>query len=283
MSINKILKISIMILFAFVFTDIALSSGCNPPVITSPSEYDIFIARKTYTDLFEATGDPVISWSGSGAFDPTAGSCTDYNAPGTTGTVTLTATNSYGSDQVEIKIADIIYVDEDATAGNNNGTSWTHAFLDLQDGLDAVSSGNLIWVAEGEYMPGDSRIDTFHLVPGVETYGGFDPTTGDDTWAERDYINNVTILSGDIDDDGLDSGNSYFVVTANDVTIDGSTRLDGFTITMGWSYHNLCDGAGMKIEDCDPNVANCIFKENRAPGNDGDGGGMGCKQLHIHR
>jgi hypothetical protein len=277
MSINKILKISIMILFAFVFTDMALNADCgNPPVITSPNDNEVYLAGGTFTDLCKALGDSVITWSGGGSFDPTTGSCADWTAPGTTGTVTLTATNSYGSDQVEIKTADIIYVDQDATAGNNDGTSWADAFLDLQDGLAAATSGNHIWVAEGTYKPGTLKLDTFHLVPGVETYGGFDPTVGDDTWAERDYINNVTTLSGDIDDDGLDNGNSYFVVTANDVTIDGSTRLDGFTITMGWSYHYLCDGAGMKIEDCDPNVANCIFKENMAPGSDGDGGGMGC-------
>ena len=275
MSINKIIKISIMILFAFVFTDIALGSGCNPPVITSPNDNEVYLAGGTFADLCKALGDTVITWSGGGGFDPTTGSCTDYTAPGTPGTVTITATNSYGSDQVQIKAANIIYVDEDADPGGD-GSSWAEAFDTLQEGLDAANSGNHIWVAEGTYKPGAAKLDTFHLVPGVETYGGFDPTIGDDLWAERDYINNVTILSGDIDGDGLDNDNTYFVVTANDVTIDGSTRLDGFTITNGWSYWNLCDGAGMKIENCDPNVANCIFKENRAPGSDGDGGGMGC-------
>jgi len=276
---NNILKISIMILFTFVFTDIAMSS-CPPataPVITSPNDNEVYLAGGTFTDLCKATGATVITWSGAGSFDPTAGSPTDYTAPETTGTVTLTATNSYGSDQVQIKTVDIIYVDEDATTGNNDGTSWTHAFLDLQDGLKAASAGNHIWVAEGIYKPGTPDSNTFLLVDGVETYGGFDPTTGDDTWAERDYINNVTTLSGDIDDDTfLNSTNSRHVVTCTDTDIDGSTRLDGFTITMGYSDYWLCDGAGMKIENCDPNVANCIFKENKAHSNDGDGGGMGC-------
>ena len=276
MSINKILKISIVILFAFVFTDIGLRSYCNPPVITSPNDNDIFIAGKTYTDAYQATGDAVINWSGPGTFDPTAGSPVSWTAPGATGFPTITATNYYGSDQVQIQTTNIIYVDEEVVGGLDDGTSWANAFDTLQEGLNAANSGNHIWVAEGTYKPGAAKLDTFHLVPGVETYGGFDPTIGDDLWAERDYINNVTILSGDIDGDGLDNDNTYFVVTANDVTIDGSTRLDGFTITNGWSYWNLCDGAGMKIENCDPNVANCIFKENRAPGSDGDGGGMGC-------
>ncbi|NIP52253.1 MAG: hypothetical protein GWN76_02300 [candidate division Zixibacteria bacterium] len=278
MRINKILKISIMILFAFVFTDIAMAScpSGNPPVITSPNDNEVYLAGATYTDLCKAAGDAVITWSGPGEFDPTTGCCSDYNAPGTTGTVTLTATNSHGSDQVQIELADIIYVDEEVVGGLDNGTSWDDAFDTLQEGLAAAASGNHIWVAEGTYKPGPLQLDTFHLVPGVKMYGGFDPDKNDKLWPERDFINNVTILSGDIGEDGLDSSNNYFVVTANDVTIDGSTRLDGFTITMGWAYHNLCDGAGMKIEDCDPNVANCIFKENRAYGGDGDGGGMGC-------
>ncbi|MHC4086340.1 MAG: fibronectin type III domain-containing protein [Planctomycetota bacterium] len=274
MRINKILKISIVILFAFVFTDIALSSGCNPPVITSPNDNEVYLAGGTYIDLCKATGDAVIAWSGPGEFDPTTGCCSDYNAPCTTGTVTITATNSYGSDQVQIELADIIYVDEDA-APDGGGTSWADAFDTLQEGLNDATSGNHIWVAEGEYLPGASQSNTFLLVAGVEVYGGFDPTIGDDTWAERDFINNVTTLSGDIDDDDtLNSTNSRHVVTCTSGT--SSTVLDGFTITMGFADSGLCDGAGMKIVNASPTVSNCIFKENKAHSNDGDGGGMGC-------
>ncbi|MHC4691571.1 MAG: alkaline phosphatase family protein, partial [Planctomycetota bacterium] len=279
MSINKILKISIMILFAFVFIDTAMGScpDVNAPVIISPNDNEVYLAGGTFTDLCKALGDAVITWSGGGSFDPTTGSSSDWTAPSTTGTVTLTATNSHGSDQVQIKTADIIYVDQDATSGNNDGTSWTHAFLDLQDGLKAASASNHIWVAEGIYKPGTSDVNTFRLVEGVEVYGGFDPdpAVGDDEWAERNFIKNVTTLSGDIDgDDILNSTNSRHVVSATNVT--SSTVLDGFTITMGFADWNLCDGAGMKIVNASPTVSNCIFKENRAYGGDGDGGGMSC-------
>ncbi len=277
MSIYKKLII-VLILLAFVFTDIALSCpDATPPTIISPNDNEVYLAGGTFTDLCKATGDPVITWSGGGEFSPTTGSPVSWTAPSTTGYVTITATNSYGSDQVKVRTADIIYVDEDATEGENDGTSWEDAFLDLQDGLSAASSGNHIWVAEGTYKPGTTVYHTFTLKEGVEVYGGFDPCIGDDTWAERDYINNVTILSGDIDNDGeLNNTNSHHVVTCTDVDIDGSTRLDGFTITMGFADFWLCDGAGMKIENCDPNVANCIFIKNKAHGSDGDGGGMGC-------
>ncbi|MDH4241254.1 MAG: alkaline phosphatase family protein [Phycisphaerae bacterium] len=277
MSINKILKISIMILFAYVFTDIAIALDCpdgNAPVITSPNDNEVYLAGGTFADLCKATGDTVITWSGGGSFDPTTGSCTDYTAPSTKGTVTITATNSYGSDQVEIKTADIIYVDEDAAPGGG-GTSWADAFDTLQEGLSAASSGNHVWVAEGIYKPGTLTTNTFQLEDGVEVYGGFDPTKSDDTWAERDYINNVTTLSGDIDgDDTLNNTNSHHVVTCQDAN--SSTVLDGFTITMGFADSGLCDGAGMKITSASPTVSNCIFKGNRAYGGDGDGGGMSC-------
>ena len=43
----------------------------------------------------------------------------------------------------------VIYVSA-AALGRDNGTSWTDAFMDLQDGLAAASSGQEIWVAAGD-------------------------------------------------------------------------------------------------------------------------------------
>ena len=75
---------------------------------------------------------------------------------------------------------------------------------DLQTALNWAVAGSEIWVAEGiytptnEFSPGDPRSATFQLKNGVALYGGFDPTVGDVGWADRDWVNNVTILSGDI-------------------------------------------------------------------------------------
>ena len=104
--------------------------------------------------------------------------------------------------------------------------------MDLQDALARVAKGDNgcgseIWVAQGTYKPADEddRDAAFDMVDGVEIYGGF---AGYETSrSQRDYINNVTILSGDIDPD--DDSDSYAVVTADGVGSD--TILDGFVIT----------------------------------------------------
>ena len=272
MNINKILKITIMILFAFIFTDIALSCPDNTaPTIITPEDGDVVLLGSTV--LCQATGDAVITWSGAGSFSPSTGSSVNWTAPSTIDYVTITATNSYGSDQVTVRTADIIYVDQNVDGGLDDGTSWDNAFDTLQEGFNDASAGNHIWVAEGIYKPGTSHYDTFQLEEGVEVYGGFDAT--ETKCSQRDWVNHETILSGDIDDDEtLNSTNSHHVVTCLDAN--SSTVLDGFTITMGWAHSGLCDGAGMKITSADPIVSNCTFRDNRAYGGDGDGGGMSC-------
>jgi len=105
-----------------------------------------------------------------------------------------------------------MYVDANAI-GNNNGESWVHAFVDLQDALDLAralgSPATEIWVAQGTYRPdrgsGD-RDATFALVDGVGLYGGF---ASGDTFADRDPAAKPTVLSGDLlsnDDPGGPSG-----------------------------------------------------------------------------
>lgn len=170
--------------------------------------------------------------------------------------------------------AGTIYVDVDA-AGDNDGTSWTDAYNHLQDGLADADSGDEVWVAEGTYYPDENdpndRTETFQLETGVEVYGGFDPTVGDDTWEERDWENNVTVLSGAINT-GADTDNSYHVVTGSNTT--STAVLDGFTVECGYASGSDPDnlGGGMYNEDGSPTVENCTFSDNYA--GSGGGGGM---------
>lgn len=129
------------------------------------------------------------------------------------------------------------FVDKDAT-GNNDGTSWTDAYTDLQDALTNYN-GIDIWVAEGTYKPDASnRAATFSIPSGAKIYGGF---AGTETAVNQRVVgSNTTILSGDLS--GNDNGtlldteatrqdNSYHVVSLKgDVQ---NVVLDGFTIADG--------------------------------------------------
>ncbi len=163
------------------------------------------------------------------------------------------------------------FVDRDAT-GQNNGTSWQDAFNDLQDALCVAIDGDEIWVAEGTYLPDHGAIQTlldqgesFHLVQGVEIYGGFDGT--ESQLGERDVEQHLSILSGDLLGDDQPSfqntwDNSHNVVKASNV--DDSTVLDGFTITAGDNSWGGGGGAGMLVQSATPTLAQCVFLRNYA-------------------
>ncbi len=163
----------------------------------------------------------------------------------------------------------VIYVDLSAT-GNNNGTSWCDAYLDLQSALDVASSGDEIRVAYGTYKPGSSRSATFRLVNGVTLKGGyvgcFDPG------AERNPGMYLTVLSGDIGTINDDSDNCYHVVIGS--STDATTVLDGFIITKGNANGSNAaqrQGGGMYNYGGSPTISNCTFSSNKTTG---DGGGM---------
>ncbi|MFY7711017.1 InlB B-repeat-containing protein [Tenacibaculum sp. MEBiC07804] len=133
-----------------------------------------------------------------------------------------------------------VYVDIDAT-GNNDGSSWTDAYTNLQDAIDNTNLPTQIWVAEGTYLPtsGSGNARTFKLEnKAAEIYGGFNGT--ETALDQRDFRNNVTILSGDLNGDdnaninnseATRSDNAYHVVslkgTGNGTVIDGFTISDG--------------------------------------------------------
>lgn len=195
--------------------------------------------------------------------------------------------NGYGWDY-RFKVAPeysgpIWYVKKDA-AGFNNGSNWFSAFNSLQDAIDAAGADpdtdNEIWVAAETYYPdeGDNSINndresTFDLPDGVAIYGGF---TGSETNRnQRDWNNNVTTLSGDLNhNDGPNfsnnSDNSYHVVRSS--SNPGTTILDGFTVTGGNANGSNPEnwGGGLLATSSDLVISNCRFQANTA----GGGGGM---------
>ena len=168
--------------------------------------------------------------------------------------------------------AAIIYVDS-AASGAHNGSSWTDAYKDLQNALGSAGSGDEIWVVQGTYCPSitGTLTERFTVADGVGLYGGF--AGGEVARSARDYVNNVTILSGDLDKDGTLANNSYTVVYT--IWVSSSTVIDGFTITGG----NADDPVGSNptpnrsgggfyndgfSNPSHPTVKNCIFDNNNA-------------------
>ncbi|MEM6699513.1 MAG: right-handed parallel beta-helix repeat-containing protein, partial [Bacteroidota bacterium] len=180
--------------------------------------------------------------------------------------------------------AQILYVNQAVVGGTGDGSSWTNAFDNLQDALSNTTfSTTEIWVAQGTYYPdegggqsNDDRFAAFVMQNNLGIYGGFDGT--ETMRNQRDFVNNVTILSGDIDQNdnsgGDNLGNSYTIVENNGNGLNGTAIIDGFTFTAANSnngtFGNTRNGGGMYNSGGSPTVSNCIFEDNEA----NNGGGI---------
>jgi hypothetical protein len=168
-----------------------------------------------------------------------------------------------------------LYVKPDSTGNCRN---WNHA-CDLQTALEAAQPGDEIWVAAGIHRPAGTNAYEilFTLRNGVALYGGF---AGTETAREqRDWVSNVTVLSGDLagddltdpdgvvtDPENIHGRNARNVLFSKGVT--ETARIDGFVVTAGNGVQWV--GGGMYNSQSSPTVANVIFSGNQAQ----SGGGM---------
>lgn len=169
----------------------------------------------------------------------------------------------------------ILYVDQNAS-GNADGSSWTNAFIRLQQALAVAQDGDEIWVAKGTYYPTttDNRTIYYDLPSGVALYGGF--ASGETQLTQRDWVAHPTILSGDIGVPGDSTDNSFNVLYS--YSPNEKTRLDGFVVEEGNAtnsdnsvdYHRPTrSGGGLYLDGehfgyAELSVAHCIFRHNRA-------------------
>ncbi len=102
----------------------------------------------------------------------------------------------------------VVFVDGNATVPPHNGSSWCHAYADLQAALDVATAETTIRVADGVYRPdretGD-RAATFQLTSGIAIYGGYSGCGAPDP-DERDLDEFETVLSGDLNGDDAPGG-----------------------------------------------------------------------------
>ncbi|RIK36750.1 MAG: hypothetical protein DCC55_26350 [Chloroflexi bacterium] len=183
----------------------------------------------------------------------------------------------------------VLYVNHSA-GGANTGISWADAFTNLQDALAAAAGCEEIeeiWVAGGVYYPDvgggksdNDRTASFQLKSNLGIYGGF--AGGETSRDQRDPAANVTILSGDTDQNDTNTDGNHIAETWNDIQgnnaynvvtgsgADSTAVLDGFTITAGKAEGPSTAGGGMFNDVGSPQLRNLAFLGNQA----GNGGGM---------
>ena len=193
----------------------------------------------------------------------------------------------------------IVYVDIDAIPGGD-GTSWATAYASLSVATGLSKPYDQLWVAEGRY-PHQGEGDAYQLKARVSWYGGFAGFETD--LSQRDWVNNETILDGDVNGDDLPGFQNYLdnartVVNAG-YTVGPDSIVDGFTVRGGnadevagctlWAvYSPVCQAGGIYtlgnprfrnlivkdnfagyqggavFTDRDPTFVNCVFEGNNA-------------------
>lgn len=145
-------------------------------------------------------------------------------------------------DAAVAAVVHVIYVDAHAAA-NGNGSSWAHAYNNVQEALTAAANtpgADQIWIAKGTYTPAQGAAsvtssDTFNLPSNVSLYGGF--LAGMTSLSQSNPTLFPTILSGN-----LGGGvQAWHVVTASGTTND---LIQGVSIVNG-------DAAGTSTGDND--------------------------------
>ncbi|MCG2590593.1 BspA family leucine-rich repeat surface protein, partial [Rhodohalobacter sulfatireducens] len=161
----------------------------------------------------------------------------------------------------------ILYVKK---GDSGTGANWSDALGELRDALalfedETCTTDDVeeIWVTAGTYLPTDDsgdRVATF-LMPGVNILGGFEGDENNEN--QRDVESNISVLSGDIDNDDTLSGNSYHVVTSMD---EASGTMFNFTITGGnadgAAPHDK--GGGLYASNGGISMGDVLFENNYA-------------------
>ena len=140
----------------------------------------------------------------------------------------FSTTGSFSLDLTAIST--ITYINAAVSGGTADGSSWANAFTDLNTALQNLSlCTQEIWIASGTYKPTDETTP-FEIPEGIKVYGGFTGT--ENILDERDWAAHPTILSGDINSDGIaNTGDAHTVVRI----AEDKVTLDGFIIEHGFA------------------------------------------------
>jgi len=164
--------------------------------------------------------------------------------------------------------AQTIFVDGEASGPIHDGTSWCHAFTQLYEALESATTGAMVKVADGIYLPDvtgliDPREATFAIPSGVTIAGGYAGCGAANPDARNPWTY-ITELSGDLAGDDPTGGladNVYHVATA--AAMEAVTTLSGLVIRGGNSEGERL-GGGLLAQSGRLVLSICTLTENRA-------------------
>jgi len=169
--------------------------------------------------------------------------------------------------------AKVVYVNA-AKASAGTGSSWSQAFVFLQDALEVAVAGDDIYLAKGTYYPDDGVPNGFgdreisFVINGVNLYGGF---AGNETSLnQRNIALNKTSLSGaiwDITAAPNTLGNDRYW-SLHVLVINTDCKLDGLTVENGRASGETApfsQGGGCLVASGKTlTLTNCTFSNNLA-------------------
>lgn len=184
-----------------------------------------------------------------------------------------------GRDTLNVTSLRNVWFINKAAKGQENGTSWKDAFTNIHEALSTIPTGNF-WMASGTYLP-DSGTNNPAKYPtlGVKSslYGGF--SGNESALNQRDFVNNVTLISGDLDGDATRGKNSSgLLIVADSTVIDGihfewaelgsalSSTGHAVTIRNSWFNQNYSQNGAIYLgRNSKLNFANLVIENGGIP------------------
>lgn len=155
-----------------------------------------------------------------------------------------------------------IFVDNTATSGLNNGSTWVNAYQNLDTAFAKSVPGDTLWVAAGRYYTSSNRDVPFYLPNKVSVFGSFNKTEADES--ERKFTQYKTYLDGDIGIKGNSSDNSRRILSIQKT--DSTTIFDGFHLVNANNDFVIGEGAALRIDSAFVSIRNCVFANNISRG-----------------
>lgn len=203
-------------------------------------------------------------------------------------------------ENIPIRVSKVWYVRSEAPLGGN-GLSWATAFRNIQDAVNAASSGDMIWIKEGQYIGSSSVAYMITMKEGVELFGGFKGTELFLNERENPLDHPAEILAWNMGLSGASNSRLDGVIVSGanalgigmvnnsvvDLIIIGCKFVDNGVLNQSGAI-NIFSSTGIHIIDCifehnikfgsggaiyssnsELTIAGCIFTKNGASNNGG--------------